>query len=677
MKNHVMLIPSNYVRCSGQIESMINYSKVCPDYCFYKFFNNGNDENENFITTAPTFLASSVGNFSYARMFENCTNLKQAPYLPAMKMSNSSCFAMFSGCTGLVRSMNELPATEIGESCYQEMFQYCSSLTKTVSEIILNFAPLKAFRNMFYGTAITKSVKLTIPKMGEQACYNMYGNCSKLTTATALPAKEIDQWSYSYMFSGCTALTSAPELPATILAHACYRLMFNGCTALTSAPGALPAAELTTNCYDSMFLNCSSLEKSPVINATVTENAESACLNMFSGCTSLKEITVKFNSWNTTDENGNTVQFTTDWVKGVNSVGIFDCPTDLPVIIGDSNIPANFVAERQPLTFIAQEEAVWVELRYAGTVNTDGLYYKTNSMNDWAEYTPRTGIPLYNIGDSISFKKTNTELSIDVKNYFNFNTYGKKVKAVGNVNSMLNWAEEIPAGGCTYLFNNQSGLIEAPKLTATKLNEKSYNYMFNGCTSLVKAPYLPAAELGKNCYGGMFANCKSLTQAPDILSNEAAEDAFNTMFDRCTSLVTPPKIMCEKIGKNACFRMFQNCTSLVEMPVLNATQLSESSYNSMFINCTGLTKAYDLPAIDVPKKAYYSMFHTCTSLKQAPKISGENLSQQAYAYMFNGCSSLITAPVLNAMNIANYCYHSMFQRMFIFTKSSNITCSIK
>jgi hypothetical protein len=302
---------------------------------------------------------------------------------------------------------------------------------------------------------------------------------------------------------------------------------------------------------------------------------------MFNGCTSLKEITVKFNSWNTNDENGNTVQFTTDWVKDVNSVGIFDCPTDLPVIIGESNIPANFISERQPLTFIAQEDDVWFDLRSVGNVNTKGLYYKTNSMDDWAEYTPNKSIALYNVGDSISFKKTNTELSIDIRNYFNFSSNGKNVKATGNLQSMFNWSNEVPAGGCTYLFK-MPGLIEAPKLTATKLNEKSYNFMFNGCINLVNAPYLPAAELGKNCYGGMFAGCTSLQTAPDILSNEAPEDAFNSMFESCTSLIYPPNIACEKIGKNACFRMFKDCTSLIETPDLNAKQLSESSYNGMF-----------------------------------------------------------------------------------------------
>jgi hypothetical protein len=164
-KNHIMVLPSNYVSCSGQIESLINYSKVCPDYCFYKLFYNGNENLENFITTAPKFTAHTVGNFSYAKMFDHCTNLKQTPDLPATTIGNSAYWSMFSNCTSLTNTMSKLPAKRVGESCYQEMFQNCTSLSKTFSKISLDFAPLKSFRNMFYGTAITKTPKLLVSKM--------------------------------------------------------------------------------------------------------------------------------------------------------------------------------------------------------------------------------------------------------------------------------------------------------------------------------------------------------------------------------------------------------------------------------------------------------------------------------------------------------------------------------
>jgi hypothetical protein len=60
------------------------------------------------------------------------------------------------------------------------------------------------------------------------------------------------------MFGGCTGLTTAPALPATTLADGCYVGMFFGCTSLTTAP-ELPATTLTENCYALMFSGCTSL----------------------------------------------------------------------------------------------------------------------------------------------------------------------------------------------------------------------------------------------------------------------------------------------------------------------------------------------------------------------------------------------------------------------------------
>ena len=68
----------------------------------------------------------------------------------------------------------------------------------------------------------------------------------------------LTEWCYFNMFQNCTSLTSAPELPATTLANFCYANMFNRCTSLTSAP-ELPATTLAENCYASMFQDCYNL----------------------------------------------------------------------------------------------------------------------------------------------------------------------------------------------------------------------------------------------------------------------------------------------------------------------------------------------------------------------------------------------------------------------------------
>ena len=86
-------------------------------------------------------------------------------------------------------------------------------------------------------------------------------------------------YAFYYLFDGCTSLVNAPELPATVLVDYCYQ-------------------------------------------------------NMFNECTKLNYIKVNFSSWvdNTTN----------NWVAGVSSTGVFNAPSDLPVIVGDSNVPTGW-----------------------------------------------------------------------------------------------------------------------------------------------------------------------------------------------------------------------------------------------------------------------------------------------------------------------------------------------
>lgn len=139
--------------CSGNIQTLLEYS--------------------NPPISIPAGLC-------YYAMFSNCTNLTQAPELPATTLAEGCYEQMFEGCTSLTKAPELLPATTLAEYCYTKMF---------------------------------------------------YG-CTSLTTAPALPATTLTYYCYYYMFYGCTSLTTAPELPATTLADNCYESMFMGCTSL-------------------------------------------------------------------------------------------------------------------------------------------------------------------------------------------------------------------------------------------------------------------------------------------------------------------------------------------------------------------------------------------------------------------------------------------------------------
>ena len=151
----------------------------------------------------PTMERTDVPENCYKGMFSGCTNLTQAPVLPATTLANGCYYNMFYGCTSLTQAP-VLPAITLVDSCYY---------------------------NMFYG-------------------------CTSLTQAPALPATALAKSCYSGMFGSCSALTQAPELPVTTLADNCYSSMFQECTSLTQAP-ALPATTLANRCYSNMFKSCS------------------------------------------------------------------------------------------------------------------------------------------------------------------------------------------------------------------------------------------------------------------------------------------------------------------------------------------------------------------------------------------------------------------------------------
>ena len=158
----------------------------------------------------------------YINMFRDCTNLIQAPELPATTMSSLCYYSMFQGCTGLTQAP-DLPATKLAYYCYGSMFQDCTNLVK----------------------------------------------------APKLPATKLSSYCYNQMFQGCTNLVDAPELPAASLTTSCYEFMFYKCSKLKHAP-VLPAATLSGTCYKGMFQDCTSLN---YIKCLATDISASNCTN--------------------------------------------------------------------------------------------------------------------------------------------------------------------------------------------------------------------------------------------------------------------------------------------------------------------------------------------------------------------------------------------------------------
>ena len=275
----------------GNIMSLIygddfkNNSTISSGYTFVELFS----KCVNLVSAENLVLpATTLADYCYYGMFQNCTSLTTAPKLPATTLANYCYQFMFDGCTSLTKAP-ELPATTLTSYCYQEMFLDCTSLTTAPALPATTLAGY-CYQSMFLG-------------------------CTSLTTAPVLPATILEDSCYSNMFKGCTLLTTAPELPATTLAENCYNRMFRDCTSLTTVPSALPSTNMWRNCYYGMFQNCTSLTTAPELPATTSLNRY--CYQaMFMGCTSLNYIKCLATDISATN-------CTQGWVSGVASTGTF------------------------------------------------------------------------------------------------------------------------------------------------------------------------------------------------------------------------------------------------------------------------------------------------------------------------------------------------------------------
>lgn len=112
------------IKCSGDIQSMLNYSSECPDYSFSNLFQNRAE-----LISAPLLTATTIGQCAYNYMFSGCTSLTIAPELNAKKIGVRSYNCMFRGCTGLTSTSNII-LDIAGDYCFGSMFEGCSKLVK-------------------------------------------------------------------------------------------------------------------------------------------------------------------------------------------------------------------------------------------------------------------------------------------------------------------------------------------------------------------------------------------------------------------------------------------------------------------------------------------------------------------------------------------------------------------
>ena len=252
-------------------------------------------------------------------MFYSCINLKE--FRGEFKLNGDllptyAFELIFSYCVNLIIPPNKIPGKILQQSSCIHMFSNC------------------------YRLPYIPNIEAEILS-GNQCCYNLFNQCREIKEIKNPPTfKEIYGTQACYaMFNGCYKLKNAFELPATILANNCYQAMFNGCTNLISGCSILPATHIPTNGYDQMFSSCPNLIQAPEICAETYDT--SALRQMFDQDGKINKIKVHFTEWKSNSDN-----YTWLWVRSVSPSGEFICPSALPEVRGNNNIPNNWTITR-------------------------------------------------------------------------------------------------------------------------------------------------------------------------------------------------------------------------------------------------------------------------------------------------------------------------------------------
>lgn len=153
---------------------------VEDDYCLAQLFSGGNKviniiEKDSQGNAIPFLPCTNLSAGCYDSMFSSCTELKNAPALPATDLTDcDSCYgSMFYNCQkiGAVPALN---ATSLADKCYQAMFYDCHSL-KTAPALPAVTAFESCYQMMFqYCYQITSVREVGLKTFADTCCFQMY-----------------------------------------------------------------------------------------------------------------------------------------------------------------------------------------------------------------------------------------------------------------------------------------------------------------------------------------------------------------------------------------------------------------------------------------------------------------------------------------------------------------------
>lgn len=668
-------ISSGAAKVSGNINALINYNNniknfTIPEYAFYRLFNNCTGLID---ATDLRCDANILSEGCYAEMFAGCSNLLHGPVIwndnYSVIIPANCCKDLYKDCENLESGL--IPqGTKAGVRAYYQAF-YNTKVNFT-EKLIANEVTDETYYKMFSNcTELTTAPKIEAKKYGNESCYQMFYENTKLIDAsncfsTKVQSLENADRCFFEMFKNCTALTNLPALTATTLSTGCYDAMFENCKSIINGLSILPATELQTNCYYKMFKDCSNLHAAPVLPAT--KLVDSCYAYMFENCSALKYIKVYFTGWNPANA-------TTAWVDGIPETGLFNCPVELPKKYGINYMLENWYETNIPLTirnagFIKTNETGISKVSLIPSIDTyfdrtfiidtyvngqfstktvhikgKNIYVDDVNVSTDGNFIEYLCAELPNKGDYVQITNTSTSLSVNETNYFTFNIENMYAETFGNTNSLLNFrTDNIPAYSYFRLFKDCTTLLKAPELPTLILYAWCYYEMFAGCTALTQAPLLPATTIynGYN-YARMFADCTSLEVAPDLLATFTKDSALNNIYVyaemfKGSGILKTPKIAVVNIPCLGFVGMFSNCTNLTEFTGIDsATYVGYLGCIAMFKNCIKLkTLPKKLMPTQIESSAYYEMFENCELIEETPELPEITLKTNSSIYNYWG-----------------------------------------
>lgn len=233
------------------------------------------------------------------------------------------------------------------------------------------------------------------------------------------------------------------------------------------------------------------------------------------------------------------------------------------------------------LTFTSKKSTT-LTIKYTGdkiTVPKDMQYSKDGE--EWIYFTKENS-PIEFEGDLYLRGKSSFGTAISNSDYLSFQFGdGAEVIAKGDIRNLVDYTNitKVNTNEARFcaLFEGCTGLLEAPELGATQLEENCYYNMFKGCTSLKKAPSLPAKKMALFCYQAMFSGCSNLTQAPILPADELATSCYSNMFEECIELTNAPALNASKLVASCYFSMFKNCKQLKAVTMLGRGEIPSTA----------------------------------------------------------------------------------------------------